>query len=367
MSRYGELVRHSLISHFPDHLEVSFCQLGMSVKKQLLFPGPLRGVLNHAHIAWRARSLNRLNAIDVIHVLDGSFGHFISGISAYPVVATVHDIIPKLQASGFFAVRPPGIMARWLIEKSLAGIRNCKCLISDSLNTRKDLIVFVGILAEKVRVVNCALEPTFTAAAEEQKRARGSAESGNASPPIILHVGNNAFYKNRSAVLRIFQQIIASVPARLIMAGPPPTREMLDFVDAANLTASVEFIVNPIDSVLQNLYRNASVFLFPSVYEGFGWPPLEAMASGCPVVCSSAASLPEVVGDAALQSSFDDVSGFAEHCVRIITDENLAADLTNKGYDRVAGFTAQRMANELYAVYQGVVSEKSTRAKQHGA
>ena len=108
--------------------------------------------------------------------------------------------------------------------------------------------------------------------------------------PAVFHVGHNGHYKNRAGVIRVFARIRAQTPARLVMAGPPPTAALRDLVKALHVEGDVEFVENPDDAQLFRIYRDAAVFLFPSIYEGFGWPPLEAMALGCPVVCSTAAS-----------------------------------------------------------------------------
>jgi glycosyltransferase involved in cell wall biosynthesis len=108
---------------------------------------------------------------------------------------------------------------------------------------------------------------------------------------------------------------------------------------------------------LPALYNLADVFVFPSFYEGFGLPPLEAMACGTPVVCSNAASLPEVVGDAALTVAPDDSDGLAAAVGRMLDDPALAEDLRRRGLERARQFTWQRCSQETLAVYQGLYQE----------
>jgi glycosyltransferase involved in cell wall biosynthesis len=118
------------------------------------------------------------------------------------------------------------------------------------------------------------------------------------------------------------------------------------------ISRRVTFIVNPNDEELADLYRYASLFLFPSLYEGFGWPPLEAMAFGCPVVCSSAASLPEVVGEAALTCPPEDEKQMAENCVRVLHDASVANHLIELGYEQIEKFSVERMGRQLMGVYE---------------
>ena len=122
------------------------------------------------------------------------------------------------------------------------------------------------------------------------------------------------------------------------------------------LAEQVRFVVDPDDSTLAALYSGACLFVFPSLYEGFGWPPLEAMAYGCPVVCSSAASLPEVVGDAALQCAAEDEEGMARLCLDVLGDPSLAQRLVERGRARAEHFSLEHMASALLGVYQTVLS-----------
>jgi glycosyltransferase involved in cell wall biosynthesis len=115
------------------------------------------------------------------------------------------------------------------------------------------------------------------------------------------------------------------------------------------------------DETLAALYRMASVFVFPSLYEGFGLPPLEAMAAGAPVVTSNVSSLPEVVGDAALLIDPLDPNAIADAIVRVLTDASLRADLIRRGYERVKTFSWERSVARVREVYADVA-----RGASHG-
>jgi len=121
----------------------------------------------------------------------------------------------------------------------------------------------------------------------------------------------------------------------------------------------VSFIVEPDDAELFDLYGKACLFLFPSLYEGFGWPPLEAMAFGCPVVCSNAASLPEVVDDAALTCGPEDEKKMAENCLTVLQDASIANRLIERGYSRVKMFSLEQMGRQVMEVYGKVLNSVS--------
>jgi glycosyltransferase involved in cell wall biosynthesis len=175
-------------------------------------------------------------------------------------------------------------------------------------------------------------------------------------------VGNNGHYKNREGVLRIFSQIRKVRESRLVMAGAPLSPQMMRLVDELGLGECVDCVADVDDAALCELYRKASVLLFPSIYEGFGWPPLEAMACGCPVVCSSEASLPEVVGDAALMAPADDEGQLATLCLSVLTDTVLAESLIEKGRKHARQFTTERMGNQLVEMYEHVLDQQVSTA-----
>jgi glycosyltransferase involved in cell wall biosynthesis len=117
----------------------------------------------------------------------------------------------------------------------------------------------------------------------------------------------------------------------------------------------VHFVINPEDDQLKLLYLKAALLLFPSIYEGFGWPPLEAMTCGCPVVCSTAGSLPEVVGDAALKCHAENCDQMAENCITVLEDANLAKELVQKGFEQAKKFSLEQMAKGLMSEYMKAI------------
>lgn len=145
---------------------------------------------------------------------------------------------------------------------------------------------------------------------------------------------------------------------RLIKVGTPEYlaqfRKLKELLGELSLEPFVHFVNHPPEEDLVALYNMADVFVFPSLYEGFGMPPLEAMACGTPVVCSNAASLPEVVGDAALTVDPYDVEALAQAVCRVLIEPDLAADLRGRGLGRAARFTWERTARETVEVYRQV-------------
>jgi glycosyltransferase involved in cell wall biosynthesis len=338
MGAYGDLVLRALQAHAP-HIEavpVALRHEGAAASGRAAY---LREIL-------RARARCAAVRADVYHLLDGSFGFMAAGLPWDRTVVTVHDLIPALQCRGRFAVPPPAWPARLLIRAALRTVSKAGAVCTVSANTASDLQQLTGRVADAVLPLPLR---HFDITETEAQAGRVPA------PGYVLHVGNNSFYKNRAGVLDVFGHMLKTRPdLRLVLAGAAPDRMLKERLAAPGLKGSVEVVPDPDDGLLAQLYRNAGLLLFPSLYEGFGWPPLEAMAQGCPVVCSNEGSLPEVVGDAALMAPAADTAGLAAQALRVLADSQLAAELSNRGAWRVAAHSVCGFAEGLSALYRKV-------------
>ena len=177
----------------------------------------------------------------------------------------------------------------------------------------------------------------------------------------ILYVGTIEARKNLDFLLRAFDRFKreTGLPHKLVLAGGDGWENRAVYERAASVScaADVRFLGYVSGPVKSALYDNASLFVFPSLYEGFGIPPLEAMEHGCPVVCSDAASLPEVVGDAALTVGVSDEVGLAGAMHRVLTDASLAHSLAERGRARARAFSWDDSAAKLAAVCREVLDE----------
>lgn len=264
------------------------------------------------------------------------------------MVATVHDVIPLLQMRGRLeGGRQPGAVARWVIGRTMADLAQARRVVADSRRTAEDVIELAFLDASRVTTIPLPVPPAFL---------DGPPSSRSPEAPLILHVGNGGFYKNPLAVLRIVDRVHRRVPLRLALVGSTLSPEMERLAGRLGLRARIE--VHPVmtDAELAALYRRASLLLMPSLYEGFGWPALEAMACGCPVVCSTAGSLPEVVGDAALTAPAGDEEGLADHVTAILGDPALAQRLSERGRTRAQGFRLEEMGRRLVGVYRAAAA-----------
>jgi len=337
MVRYGAMVRDALLAHAGDRVEVQEINLAPPQARLDRFPVRLRTALRYLCIAWSARRRLPRYQGAIWHLLDGSHAYALGAVRSRtaPLVITVHDAIPLLRHKGQWPGAAPGRIGGWLIRKTAAQWAEADHLITVSANTREDVIRHTAFPQECISVVYNAVLPVEI-----------TPERVSWPDRYVLHVaGNNTFYKNRRGAVDIMKRVCEKEPVLLVMAGAPPDAALEQHVQATGMADHVQFRSNISELELVSLYRHATFLLFPSVYEGFGWPPLEAMREGCPVLCSSAGSLPEIVGAAAWLADPQDADRFAVLGVRLLQDESARQELITRGRARVVKFNLQAMAD----------------------
>ncbi|MHB1133605.1 MAG: glycosyltransferase family 4 protein [Chloroflexota bacterium] len=304
---------------------------------------PRKLYLEQVGLPWACRG----ERCDVLH-----YPYFAAPLlSPAPVVVTVHDVIPLLLPE----YRGPALV-RLYMALAAAATRRARFVVCDSLCSQRDAVRLLGLAPERTRVVYLAaapeLGPADPAAAAAARRRHGLGER------FFFYVGGLDARKNLGVLLEAFAPLARRYPeAQLAIAGAlsPPSALFPDWQARARrlgLGSSVRFLGGISEEDKNLLYAAAQAFVFPSRYEGFGLPPLEAMACGTPVVCADAASLPEVVGEAALALPPDDVPAWGEALARIWQDEALRAELAARGRARAAAFTWEETARQTAEVYE---------------
>lgn len=345
MKRYADLIEMGL--QLQSGMEVS--RVNLASKTSRWFRGPLKTLWHHSNVLRRSYVLRRSQPDAFFHVIDGSHG-YVAKVLAKRCVVTVHDLIPRMQCDQRFPVSAPGKASRWIILQALQGLVKAGKLICVSSSTRNDLTEYLPQVEERATVILSPIEPTFFDAPVIEIEAILKSDA-----PYVFHIGNNGFYKNRIGVLRIFARISEMVEHRLVMAGPSPTEEMIKLVDSLGIGSRVDWLKNPSDEEVKSLYRHAGLFLFPSLYEGFGWPPVEAMASCCPVVCSNAGSLTEIVGSSALVGSAENELEMAKHCLEVLTNPAEVRRLQASGIERAKQFDLSGFSHRLMETYKTLI------------
>jgi len=270
-------------------------------------------------------------------------------LPAVPQVVTVLDMIPLHfpeeypRQQYYFRYHVPRIL------------KKSRRIVTISENTKHDIMTFYGIEPEKIYVI----QPGF-----EKSRYRLGINSESVKmkyglTDYLLYVGNLLAHKNLRRLLRAFSLIARKMPYKLVIAGYKDPRyypELEAEVEALGHAEKVLFLNYVSADELTALYAGAKAFILLSLYEGFGFPPLEAMACGCPVVVSNVASLPEVCGDAAYYIDPHDVESIAQGIHRVLTDESLKQGLIKKGLERVKLFSWEQSAREHIKIFEEVLS-----------
>ena len=276
----------------------------------------------------------------------------------HPVVVTVHDIVPFLvrRDKDQSVFRHP--LELIFDRMAVLALKWAEALISDSQFTKNTIVEALGYSTEKIFVVPLGVDHEIfrPLSVPEEFRNRYQLDS---RLHYILYIGSENPRKNLPRLISAFAKIKAALPeVRLIKIGSPEhlaqAEQLRLQIEQMGLTDAVLFYEHVSDQDLAIFYNLAELFVFPSLYEGFGLPPLEAMACGTPVVCSNAASLPEVVGDAAIMVDPYDVEGLAEAMRQVLMDAELREELRRRGLKQARQFTWERTARETLAVYQEI-------------
>lgn len=358
LSRYTERLAAHLLAHHADQIDLSLfynAHSGHHLPPTLQHT-PVRTVAL-GQLGWRlsvlATQLLRAPLYERWLPPSGLY-HAAEHLLPYlrrPTVITVHDLI--------FARYPAHHTRRnrWFLQVAMPiFVKAADAIIAVSQHTRRDLIELYGTPAEKIHVIYEGVDPTFVPAAATAIQA----VQGRYSPdrPYLLMVGTLEPRKNHAAAMRALVRLkAAGLPHRLLVVGGEGWRfaPIAGLVQELGLTDDVTFAGYVEGADLPALYGGAACVLQPSLYEGFGFPVLEALACGAPVVCSNASSLPEVAGEAALLVEPNNDEALAAAIRRVLTEPGLRAAMIGRGLGHAAQFRWDRCAQETVALYKQVL------------
>src|SRR2546421_2472801 len=271
-----------------------------------------------------------------------------------PTVVTIHDVIP-LRLPAYQA----GAKVKAYMRLAARAAHHATLIITVSQHAKQDMIDALHLPAERIRVTYEAAGDEYTPITDPTVLAQARARY-NVGERYIFYLGGLDQRKNIPQLVRAFAHLYKQLDQpdlQLLISGNPDKQKGPFFPDprpvAAELGVSGQVICRFIeDEDKPAMYSGASLFVFPSLYEGFGLDPLEAMSCGAPVVCSNRTSLPEVVGDAALSVDPEDTQALADAMYRVLADETLQADLRARSLQRATHFSWRKTATETLAAYQ---------------
>jgi glycosyltransferase involved in cell wall biosynthesis len=308
---------------------------------------PERGVAGHLRrLVWTQTGLrvavraHRPRAL-LNPVAEGLIG------SRIPQVTVVHDLLPLRYPAEYRRQQP------YLRHYVPHVLQSSAAVVVSSESTRRDVLDAYRLPAEKVHVVLCGFD--------DRRFSPGPTPHAD---PYVLFVGNVMPHKNLRRLVEAFATVHARIPCRLVIRGSGHRAHVAEFrarIDAFGVAGHVDWQPWAGDDELLALYRGARMLVLPSLYEGFGLPALEAMACGTPVLVSKVASLPEVVGDAAVFVDPEDLGSIADGMARLLTDDALAKDLRTRGPARARLFSWERTARQVQAILRAVTGQAEQR------
>ncbi|MRR09033.1 glycosyltransferase family 1 protein [bacterium] len=313
-----------------------------SAGEQLMARVPRVPLIDNRPWFWR-RCLRRSPPYDVVHFTSQNMSFLCGSVPGRSVV-TCLDIIP--------VVAPEGLLERYWRSRLYSGLKRAGRIIAISRATKQDVMRRYGIADDKVDVVHLGVDDQYRPRArQEVRQALGLPRAAR----IVLHVGTAARRKRVPLLLEAFARARSCRDAVLVRIGRARP-EHRGLARELGIEQRVRFLENVPGDRLPLYYSAADLFLFPSSCEGFGLPPLEAMASGCPVVAADNSSIPEVVGDAGVLVGPDDPAAWAGEIDRVLDDPGRAADLSRRGLARAAEFTWERTARMTEEQYRRLSS-----------
>jgi glycosyltransferase involved in cell wall biosynthesis len=280
----------------------------------------------------------RARTYQVVHIADHSNAFYAFCCPRRRCIVTCHDLLALRGAMGDRTVAcEPSHIGIWLQRLILVGLRHTLAVAFISKASQNDFHRFVGRTSRRREaLIPNPLNAPFNANLSEIELTAAE-RSQLPQTPYLLMVGSASPRKNRVLALRLVQQLGAASPYRVVLAGGPLAPEEQAFITAHQLSERVVSIVRPSHALLNHLYGRAHALLFPSYAEGFGWPLIEAQASGCPVIASTTTSIPEVAGSAAFYADPDDVQAFSSH-VLALEDPAQRRLLVQLGFENLRRF-----------------------------
>jgi glycosyltransferase involved in cell wall biosynthesis len=277
-------------------------------------------------------------------------------LPALPTIVTIHDLIPIVLPA--YRAR---VLVRLYTGLAVAAARRAQLILTDSESSRRDILARLGVPAGRVWVIYLAPGPGYLPVTN-QARLEMTRSKYHLPERFILYLGGFDRRKNVHGLLQAYKSAsgVLGQEYSLVLAGRLPTEESAVFPNLKRAIAELQMgeTILPIGWVAEEdkpaLYTLASLFVYPSLYEGFGLPVLEAMACGTPVVSSRAASLPELVGEAGLLVAPAEVMQIAQAMVSVLSDETLRLELRAKGLAQAQKFSWQKTAQQTLAAYREV-------------
>jgi glycosyltransferase involved in cell wall biosynthesis len=297
---------------------------------------------------------------DIVHLCDHGGAMYAPMIGkkfkGKPVVVTCHDMIAVRSARGELPELRPSLFGRFLQRWICQGLKHATrvaCVSRATFDDARRILKENENLCVVLNGLNYPFQPLPPDEADRRLAGLVSAQV-----PFVLHLGSNASYKNREGVLRVFAKAAPQTDLQLVIAGEALNQKLASLARELQIENRVVQVVKPETALIEALYNRALCLLFPSRYEGFGWPPIEAQACGCPVVASDIPPLAEVLGQSAILKPINDEAGMADAIRGLASDRESREHLRQSGLINVrTKFQTARMIGEYVSLYSALANQ----------
>jgi glycosyltransferase involved in cell wall biosynthesis len=287
----------------------------------------------------------KTHAGDVNHIVDHGYGHLVNNLRPERTIVTFHDAV---------VFKVPGVSwrTRRSFEYSLRAMRRAAAIVCVSETAKRDLQELIDVPAGRLHVIPWGIDEAFRPATDRQGARRRLGLSGD----IVLMVGHTQGYMNVERMIRAFGQLVShhGSQATLVKVGLPFTSEQARLIAELELSDRVRIVGRVPFADLLAYYHAADLLLYAPLLAGFGLPPLEAMASGTPVVASNRGAIPEVVGDGGILVDAEDEAAMADAMAEVLTQPQRRRRLVERGFERAAHFEWTRASKALLELYRTV-------------
>lgn len=333
MSKYQRKIHERIIDIKLNHIEypmISKKRIINDAVKYLVYPFIVK------------RKVRKNN---IKHVTSQDLAYLLKLVKLEKTIVTCFDLIPWVYDNEQLPTS----------KLKIKGLKKAERIITISEYSKKDIIKHLGYPENKISIVYPAVDHDIYYVKRDREiiKKLGILDTHK----VILYVGSEQPRKNVPFLLEAISQLKKRIPEiKLLKIGnsqvPGAREKLLELIETLGLQEEVIFVGYVSENDITKYYNGADLFVYPSLYEGFGMPPLEAMACGTPVVTSNVTSLPEVVADAAITIDPHEVNAFVEAMYNVLTDEKLRENMIDKGLKRAQLFNWERSAEEMHRVYK---------------
>ncbi len=296
----------------------------------------------------------------IIHIVDHSNANYVNGIKGIPVLVTTHDVGAIQGARGELADCQASFFGKLLQKRILLGLSKAAQRVAVSEYTKRSFISLVmeedkASLEKNTRVILNPIRPEMSCVRESELPQKSEIFGERLVLRYLLNVSSNLRRKNRSVVLKVFSRWRQSKGDKLVFVGEPLSKELLEEASDLGIREEIIDLGKVSNATLVVLYREAFAFIFPSRFEGFGWPIIEAQHHGAPVLSARNSSIPEIAGEGAFLCDSEDVGGMVEELVRLDC-ASYRKQRQELGFQNVKRFSAELFETEYLKLYQEMVS-----------